>query len=247
MIDYGLFDLTTRDGRVYEALLRETRVSIRNIAERTGINRGSVYESLKALIAAGLVTYVEQGKAVRYTAENPEKLHEIINERRRLLREAHKEVDTYIQQLPFDQNEPSMFRFASFYDGDEGLANMLRDVLSTCRVQNLTEYRVISSPRVSEYLYNNFKHYTNERIKQGLSVKVLRQGKAVRAEADLAEWKMLPNESADTGCYTIIYGSKLAIASIDTYNHTSGIIIDNVGVAQTQAKIFDTTWTGLPS
>jgi sugar-specific transcriptional regulator TrmB len=247
MIDFGLFGLSTRDKRVYEYLLKTEAVSIRNAAENTGINRGSVYESLKALIAAGLASHIQVGKSIRYSAENPEKIHEMINEQRRRLRDAHSETDGYIRALALERNEPSVFQFASFYDGDEGLANILRDVLSTCRLQKVTEYKVISSPRVSDYLYNNFKHFTRERIKQALRVKVLRQGEAARSEAELAEWKMAPSHISDTGCYTIIYGTKVAIASIDKYNHTSGIIIDNTGVAHTQAKMFDLVWDSLGS
>lgn len=244
-MDFEVFGLSHRDKRVYEALLATGITSIRNIAEVTRINRGSVYESIKALSKAGLVGHVEAGKSVRYKAQNPEIIHEIINERRRELHDAHSATDNYIKSLALDRNEPGIFQFASFYDGDEGLANMLRDVLSTCRLQNITEYQVISSPRVSDYLYNNFKHFTRERIKQGLFVRILRQGPAVRGEAELAEWRIATPHFRDTGCYTIIYGTKVAIASIDEYNHTSGIIIDNKGVADTQSAMFDIAWANI--
>ena len=242
MIDFKVFGLINRDKKVYDALLINSQVSIRRIAEITGINRGSVHESLKDLTSAGLVSHFKTGQTIRYVAENPEKLHEIINEKRRTLLESHSDVDTYINALDLSRNEPGVFQFASFYDGDEGMASILRDVLSTCRTQNIAEYRVISSPRVAEYLYNNFRHYTRERIKQKLTVRVLRQGSAPQQEIDLSEWKTLSGDANDTGCYTLIYGTKLAIVSIDTYNHTSGIIIDNAGVSKTQENIFDLLW-----
>lgn len=244
MIDFSIFGLNNRDKRVYDALLENTSASIRGIAEATTINRGSVYESLKALTSVGLVTYINEGKTTRYVAENPEKLHEIINEQRRQLSDAHADVDGYIKKLELDRVDPGVFQFASFYDGDEGMASMLRDVLSTCRTQKIKEYRVISSPRVSEYLYNNFRHYTRERIKQGLHVKVLRQGAASQQEAELSEWRIVTDSPIDTGCYMIIYGTKLAIASIDKYNHTSAIIINNSGVSKTQGNLFDLIWKG---
>lgn len=234
--------MTTRDKRVYEALAGYRHASIRAVAEQTGINRGSVYESLKALTAAGLVSHVVEGKTVRYVAENPEKLHEIINEKRRLLGEAHHAVDNYVQTLALEQPTLGGLSFASFYDGDEGLASILRDVLSTCRVQNVTEYCVIASPRVSAYLYNNFRHYTRERLKQKLRVRVLRQGQAGGDDVELAQWRMLPHTMASAGCYTIIYGTKVAIASIDAGNHAGGIIIDNADVARTHTALFNMAW-----
>jgi sugar-specific transcriptional regulator TrmB len=242
MIDFSIIGLSVRDKRVYDALLHNTSASIRTIAEATGVNRGSVYESLKALMSTGLVTHVNEGKMLRYVAESPEKLHEIINEKRRVLLETHSEVDVYIQQLDIDRGEPSGSQFATFYEGDEGMASILRDVLSTTRTQEIKEYVVISSPRVSEYLYNNFRHFTRERIKHGLKVRVLRQGSTAREEAELSSWKLVPGHSRDSGCYTIIYGSKVAIISIDSYNRTSGIIIDNEGVATTQKNLFELLW-----
>lgn len=242
MIEYGLIGLTTRDKRVYESLLTMDNASIRSISDVTGINRGSVYESLKSLLNSGLVSHIAKGKVIRYQAEDPEKLHELISERKRRLSKAHKNVDAYIKQLASTQIAPSIFQFASFYDGDEGLANILRDVLSTCRLQDITEYRVISSPRVSEYLYNNFKHFTQERIKQKLHVKIIRQGKTERGEADMAKWKNLLDYPGDTGCYTLIYGTKTALVSIDKYNHTSGIIINNKGITDIQSRLFDSVW-----
>ena len=245
MIDFGLFGLTRRDQRVYEALLHQPHASIRSVAEATSINRGSVYESLKALMRVGLVSYIETGKSVRYAAERPEKLREVLNEQRRKLSEARDDIDAYARSILPGEGRTDALQFASFYDGDEGLANILRDVLATCRLQHIDSYRVISSPKVSEYLYNNFKHFTRERIKQGLFVQILRQGAAVRGEAILAEWRMMPERVQDTRCYTLIYGTKVAIASIDELNHTSGIIIDNPGVARTHSMMFDMVWQGL--
>lgn len=245
MINFSVFGLTNRDKRVYDQLLLQSRTSIRGIAESTGINRGSVYESLKSLMSAGLVATLQQGRTTKYIAEDPEKLHELINERRRNLSDAHADVDVYIQQLALQKIEPSTFQFATFYDGDEGMASILRDVLSTCRVQNVSLYKVISSPKVAEYLYNNFRNFTRERIKKGLCVHVLRQSTKAQKNAKLSEWRVIPDTEFDTGCYTIIYGTKLAIISIDRYNHTSGIIIDNVGVAKTQENIFGLVWNSL--
>ncbi|MFZ1250304.1 MAG: helix-turn-helix domain-containing protein [Candidatus Microsaccharimonas sp.] len=241
-MDFSLLGLNTRDKRVYEALSLSKRASIRRLSELTGINRGSVYESLKDLMAIGLVNYVLVGKTKKYIAEDPEKLHEIINEKRRQLDEAHSDVDQYISRSQQFESKSDITQFASFYEGDEGMANVLRDVLTTCRLKNLKEYRVVSSSKVSEYLYNNFRHYTQERIKQGLSVKVLRMNAPASNEiAELTSIKTLSMPHRQS-CYIIIYGSKVATISIDRLNHTSAIIIENDSVVETQSAIFDHAW-----
>ena len=246
MVDFEQIGLTNRDRRVYEALVQIPRSSIRRLAEATNINRGSVYESVKDLRAAGLVSQITVGKSLRYSAADPEKLQELVNEKRHNLVEMQHSLAAYIESLGQYTHQSGFKQFASFYDGDEGLANILRDVLTTCRTENINQYRAISSPKVSEYLYNNFAQFTREREKQGLFVKVLRQGKPLRPLSDKALSKMLPEQYVDSQNYVLIYGSKLAIVSLDDTNHTSGIIISNRGISQLHAQLFDIVWATSP-
>lgn len=245
MIDFEQIGLTTRDKRVYEALLKIPRSSIRRLAETTGINRGSVYESVKDLELAGLVSRITIGKSLRFSAADPEKLHELINEKRQSLKDMQQGLAEYIDILSQYTAHSGFKQFASFYDGDEGLANILRDVLTTCRTEKISQYCAISSPRVSEYLYNNFAQFTREREKQGLFVKVLRQGKPLRPLSEKALSKMLPGQYIDSHNYVLIYGSKLAIVSLDDANHTSGIIINNRGISRLHAQLFDIVWASV--
>ena len=60
-MDFSLIGLSVRDKRVYEALINSPEASIRTIAEQTGINRGSVFESLKDLQRVGLVDVKKAG------------------------------------------------------------------------------------------------------------------------------------------------------------------------------------------
>ncbi|HET8709444.1 MAG TPA: helix-turn-helix domain-containing protein, partial [Candidatus Saccharimonadales bacterium] len=63
--DFKEIGMETRDKRVYEALVSQPKASLRQIAAVTGINRGSVYESIKDLAAAGLVGTIQSGKQTR--------------------------------------------------------------------------------------------------------------------------------------------------------------------------------------
>lgn len=240
-MDFSLFGLSGRDKRVYEALLASPVSSIRSLAEYTNINRGSVYESIKALRAQGLVSYVEVGKQVRYSAEDPELLHELIRERRSALKELHSSVDTYISHLALERHNPDSFHFASFYEGDEGLATILRNVLSTCKKQGAHEYLALASPKVSEYLYTNFPHFTRERVRNGIRVRVVRQGRSAGDMAELAESRSFEGQ-VDSRCYTLIYCNKVAFITLNLYNRTHGVIIENEGVAYTQAALFEAAW-----
>ena len=241
-MDFSLIGLSSRDKRVYETLVQHPEASVRKIAERTSINRGSVFESLKDLLAAGMVAQVVYGKRLVYRAKDPRVMYEIVNEKRRELLQARTEVENYATSLTGLSGVADDFHFTSSYRGDDGLAAILRDVLKTCRTDNVTEYCAISSPKVSRYLYNNFPYFSHERAKRQLSVRVLRQGERVSEPAEYAESRYLSSAPYDTGCYTLIYSSKVAIITIDSYNRTSGVIIDNHYFADVQRQMFDVMW-----
>ncbi len=238
-----MIGLSNRDKRVYEALVQNPEASVRKIAEHTGINRGSVFESLKDLLAAGLVTQVVYGKRPVYRAKDPQIIYEIISEKRSELLQAKAGLESYITSFSGRANDPGFFHFTSAYQGDEGLAAILRDVLKTCRISGIHEYRAISSPRVSRYLYNNFPHFSRERVRQKLVVRVLRQGVSIRDETGFAESRYLGQSPYDTGCYTLIYGRKVSVITINQLNETSGVIIDSPFFADVQRQLFDAMWS----
>lgn len=241
-MDFALIGLSNRDKRIYEALVRLPQSSIRAIAETVNIDRGSVLESIKALVAVGLVTRVTFGRRMAYRAKDPEILHELIKEKQRELLEAKNALDKYTSKLTIQPDNPNMFHFASSYEGDDGLATILRDVLKTCRRQKVRQYDAISSPRVSTYLYNNFSHFSRERVRQELNVRVLRQGKPLRELMDYASTRYIDSRPKDSGCYTLIYGTKVAVITIGKYNQASGLIVDEESFAAVQRQLFEATW-----
>lgn len=242
-MDFSLIGLSNRDKRVYEALINNPEASVRKIADYTHINRGSVFESLRALLERGLVTQVIYGKRVMYRAKDPEVIYEMLDEVRATLREARHDLGVYIAGFDGVANNNELFHFVSAYKGDEGLAAILRDVLKTCRKSGEQHYLAISSPKVSRYLYNNFPHFTQERVRQQLTVHVLRQGQAIHEQADYAQSRYLGDAPYDTGCYTLIYSTKVAIITINEYNETSGVIVDNGNFADVQRQLFMTMWS----
>lgn len=241
--DFKEIGLTTRDKRVYEALLSKPRVSLRQIAVMTGINRGSVYESVKQLTAAGLVGSYQVNKRLHYAATEPRVIIELLKERQAKAASAEAQAAAYIRQIataPTDE-QPVTPPFARHYEGDEGVAAILRDVIATCQ-ELVTSYRAISTNRVRNYMYQNFPNFTQRRIAEGIAVRVIAVGAGGSDDA-LSERKWLvANRSKGPNCYTLIYGDKTALISINDTNIVSGIVIDNAGVTQLQKELFDSLW-----
>ncbi|MCA9326950.1 winged helix-turn-helix transcriptional regulator [Candidatus Saccharibacteria bacterium] len=237
--------LETRDKRVYEALIASPQSSLRKIAADTGINRGSVYESIKKLAEKGLVGSIEVGKQRRYTASSPQTIIELLHERQQQAAQAQAAAAEYIAELPQPSGEHAGGTFATFYEDHEGIAAILRDVIGTCRAMKKPSYQVISTNRVRQYMYQNFPNFTQRRIAEGISVQVIGVGTS-GSQDKLSERKTLITSGEDSpNCYTLIYGDKAAFITIDDANVLAGIVVDNSGVAHLQKELFDHLWQTL--
>ncbi|HVS58599.1 MAG TPA: helix-turn-helix domain-containing protein [Candidatus Saccharimonadales bacterium] len=240
-VDYAPLGLEPRDIRVYEALYRLKRGSLRAIAETTGLNRGTVYEIVKKLIGLGLVSFTQIGERRHYHAAKPDVLVSLIRERRDQLQQLEATATTYASQLRSAVHQSEEYT-ASFYEGDEGVASILRDVLQT--VQQLDEkvYCTISSRQASSFIYSNFKSFSRQRVKLGIRVRVL-SDTPPSDRLVLAERRQLPLTSQQSlNGYIMVYGDKTTLISLSDTNELSGIVITDRGTANMQRLIFEQLW-----
>lgn len=238
--------LTKRDMRIYEALFRVPNTSLRALSDVTGINRGTVHESIKSMTKIGLVSYFEIGKQRKYVAQDPSTIMTLVKERQQSLRDAESQTRAYITSLQQLTKAVPHESFATFYEGDDGIAAILRDVLSTTKFLQPREYCVISSKYVREYLYRNFPSFTRQRIRQRIFVRVIAIGEGGTTD-DQSNRKWLPpsEDSAAPNCYTLIYGDKTAFISLDAQNVPMGIVIHNAGMTALQRLNFEAIWASL--
>ncbi|MBX6334485.1 winged helix-turn-helix transcriptional regulator [Candidatus Saccharibacteria bacterium] len=244
--DYRELGLEPRDKIVYETLYKLDKVSLRSIAQETGMNRGTVYEVIKKLTSLGLITFTQVGERRYYSPAPPEVFRELIRERRDQLQQLEVAAEEYIRSLESKQPVTGPGYFASFYEGEEGVAAILRDVLQTMRGLEKREYCVFSSERASKVIYNRFRNFSRQRVKLGIFVRVI-SDKPPSDKVILAERRQLPAGRQFLNGYTLIYGDKTALISVGETNTLSAIVITDNGVANMQRLIFEQLWQSLES
>ena len=233
--------LDDREIAVYRALLRLGPVSIRDIAEAAGINRGTTYETLKQLASKGVVNYLPRGKRRVFQAEEPEQLLALGERRQQALSLAmdqlRKEVIPELKQSRA-KFSPGNVRF---YEGDDGVELVLRDILDSAGRDPERGYSVISTKTLREHLYRPFPNFTRQREERGISVRVIAVGEG-GDEAEYAERKWLPAGDATDASYIAIYPPKVAMITLADRNYPVVVIIDSAAIASTQQLLFDTLW-----
>jgi sugar-specific transcriptional regulator TrmB len=229
----------------YWALLNLESVSIRKIAELSGINRGTTYEALKILMSAGLVTTRKSGEREYYSAESPEKIFDLIRDRRKELWHVQEDAKKVIPEVLARTARPAGRPIVKYYEDDDGVVMILRDVLQTCGQMSNPLYCAYSTRPIRKYLYRKFSDFTKRRIAEGIEVQVIAIGQGGESD-ELSKRKWLDSKSAnDISSYTIIYGNKVAQISISDDFTPYGVVIEDAGVASLQRLMFDKLWSVL--
>ncbi|WP_191601683.1 TrmB family transcriptional regulator [Marinomonas algicola] len=233
--------LTPRETQLYQTLLQLGHASIRDIAEKSGINRGAAYESLKQLQVKGIVSYFPKGKRRFFSAESPDILLRLAEEKQQRLEKTIESLKTTIipslQQQQPDYNQANV----RYYEGDDGIEWVLRDILDVVSQQEKKEYCVFSSKPIRPYLYRPFPTYTKHRVKLGINVKVIAIGDGGE-EAELSQRKWIKTDGAVDASYIAIYPPKCAIISLANNNFPSAVVLESKDIAKAQQIIFDTLW-----
>ena len=234
-------DLSDREIAIYEALLKSGPASIRDIASRTSINRGTTYETLKQLANKGIVSYFPKGKRRFFMAEDPDRLLKLAERKQQALSSAidqlQREIVPGLKDLKPDFS-PGNVRF---YEGDDGVELVLRDILDSASRSEDKHYAVISTKTLREHLYRPFPNFTKQRVALGINVKVIAIGEG-GDEAELAERKWLPAGDAKDASYIAIYPPKIALITLASSNFPVVVVIDSPAIAATQKLLFGTLW-----
>lgn len=237
------FNITA--AKTYRALLELESVSIRKVAAATGINRGTTYEAIKHLVAAGLVSVRKTGQREYYTAETPEKINDIIRDRRKELIQTAESAKTIIPNIVAQKVRPQGRPLVRYYEDDEGIVTILKDVLQTCRTLQKPEYYAYSSRSIRKYLYRRFPEFTDKRVRENIHVRVIALGEGGEiTTASERKWLEVTNNE-EVSSYTIIYGNKVAIISLSNDFTPYGVIIEDPGAAGMQKVLFEKLWDKL--
>lgn len=238
---FSQLGLDERQVSIYKALLALGPSPIRTIAERAGVNRGTTYDNLKLLQQLGIVTYLPKGKRRFFSAREPEVLLQLAEERQHNLERAIGQLKSRV--IPELHHLKPDFSAANvqFYEGDDGIEQVLRDILNTVGSQRERVYSVFSSKPIRQHLYRPFPTFTAQRIARQIRVRAIAIGDGGES-AELSERKWIRTDGHVDAAYIAIYPPKCAIISLASANYPTAVVIHSNEVAAAQQIVFDTLW-----
>jgi len=230
------FGLKNKESTVYLAALELGTTTVSQIAKKAAIKRTTVYDILDSLIIKGLIGQTKKGKKRYFYAEDPEKLHKLLEEKKSKLMEI-------LPQLKSIYNVSGTKPKIRYYEGKEGLRDVYRDTLTY-----KGEMQAFLSENVLKYLGEEFmREYLKRRIKSKIFARVIGPDTAEIRKYKAADKKGLKiTRIVDKKKYPFsiemnIYGNKIAFMS---FKEELGIIIESNEIAKNMIALFDLAWKG---
>ena len=238
-----LLGLTPKDFDVYVALLRLGTAPLRRTAEESGYNRGTTYDSLKRLLAAGIVSYVDATSHRYFTAEDPQKLRSLATQKEVAVQEAQLKIDSLLPEFRTIADSAKYRAAVRYYEGSSGIREIMEDILAITEKLSDKTYRVYSSAKIREAISEVWSGYNQARVKRNVFVKAIALGDGGTVHGlDQRRWL---SKTASSSAYIIIYGKKTAYISADKDKKLFGAVIDDESITSTQKMIFDAVWESL--
>lgn len=233
--------LNDKEIRVYLALLSGGACSAKRLTKDTELTKYAVNEAVKRLRELSLISAYQKHKKQQFVAENPEKLMELAVKREQNMSEIKRRVNEMLPELKTIYAHGGNRTSVKYYEGMKGLEIILKDVLTTMsEYSGEKNYRVFSSSKFRQFIYDNFPNFTKDRINREIHVRILVMGEE-RPNRPLMEQKTIPVQEGAPN-YSIIYANKVAFISLDENELVTGFIIEDSCIAQTQQIIFEQIW-----
>lgn len=161
--------------RVYLSLLKLGSVQAMSIAKETFLRKSTIYETLRRLEEKGLVSNITKNSTRYYEAVQPERLLDIIKEKKQQIELQEKNLEETINKIKQGLGKPKPQAEAHILIGIEGFKTMRRDVLKNSKGEHLL---IGAISRESEVMPAFFKEWNKQRIKNKITIKILHKQSA---------------------------------------------------------------------
>ncbi len=236
--------LNDKEARVYLAALELGEASVQEIAQKSGVKRVTAHVAIEKLKIEGLLYEEKKGKRRRIIAEMPEKLIEILLNKKNKIEVQMAEFRKLLPELDSIYNYSEIKPKIRFFSDLDGLKQIYQDTLAVGEeILAFTAYHK-ADKKLAEWLD---KVYIPARIKKNIKARVIApSSEFARGHIELdkkqkRETLLVPRNKFPFSIEVNIYGPKVAIISF-TQKELMGVVITSQEVSNTFKLIFKLAW-----
>jgi sugar-specific transcriptional regulator TrmB len=235
--------LSKGETKVYLALLKLGSTKTGQLASKAGVSTSKVYKILDRLEKKGLAGHATKGKIRYYSAMEPNRIIEYLDEKEREISEKKELIRNMIPQLEMERKLAGSESEAVVYKGFKAISNFFRNILDDLHAGE--EYYVLSAgygedlPGVRSF----FQNYHTQRAKKKIKVKMLAnydiKNTIVPATKLNSEVRFLP-ERFISKMLVVFYKEKTFLFFLA--KDPMGFLIKSKEIAESFRSYFDTLW-----
>ena len=235
--------LTKNEIKIYLALLKLGRTTSWNIIKNTGVHTSKVYDGLQRLLDKGLVSYVIISNTKNFSATDPSRLLDFLDDKKRTIESQEKEIKKIIPALRIEINSNTEETKAEIFKGWKGMETVYKMLRETLKKGDIN-YVIGASKgedleQVKIFFNKHLKGLANKGIKQKIIYNEEARGniEEIKKHLKLFEVKYLDNT---TPAEINIWDDRV-MTIILTKNPTI-VLISDAKVADSYRAYFEILW-----
>jgi len=235
--------LTPNQASIYDALIQKGPLPASKIAIEVKLSRPLAYKVLDELVDMGLVEKQDKPQSVaKFGASHPLKLKEIADKRLEAAQGAKSALEGTLGKLISDFNLISGKPGIRFYEGKEGIREVMNDALtSTTEI-----YSYVDIDAVEHEIPDISRDFAKARQKLGLKKKNIGVDTPENRQeiegyyTDVTEERLIPWPTKSFGTVMQIYDGKVSYFTLG--DKMVGIIIADPHIYEMHRSLFEFTW-----
>ncbi len=227
--------LSKNEAKVYLAGLELGETSVYRLAKKSGVKRSTTYLAVESLKEKGLMSSYHSKNATICSSENPKKLANVLEERKKALDKIMPELLAFNNLI---DKKPKI----KYFEGSGAYKEVFEDVLK----YSGTEMLGMFNERFWDYEKYFTGHFMPKRKEKKIWARILFRDspelRQVSQEGDkhFFQSKLVPSEKFKIEIEMVIYGkNKIGMVS---YDEEMAIIIESQKIYDTQKSIFEVIW-----
>lgn|SRR3989344_1982273 len=235
--------LTKGEIKVYLALLKLGQSSTGPVAKEAQVSRSKLYFILDKLAKKGLSGHVVKGKIKYFTAMEPKRILQYIDERNKQFNEQRSIVEKIIPKLEIEQRLNKQKTEAALYEGFRSIKNFYLNILDDLSPGECYYVLGASYGENRKGIREFFEIYHKQRSQRKIKVKMLvnydAKDRLVKSTFLNAEIRFLP-QYLISNMIVVFYKNKSFIFFLS--EHPVGFLIESEEVTRGFKSYFDTFW-----
>lgn len=239
LTDFGFSD---KEIPVYLSLLELEVATASQIADRSDINRSTVYVVLESLQKRGLVsTQKEEESITKYTPAPPERLLQMAEEEtkkyKNLIGQLHSVLPEIKSKYPGNKQRPRV----RLYEGKEGLISAYEDTLTSS--EEILAFASIEN--MHKAIPGYFPDYYIRRANKGISIRSIHPDTEEAREREKSNKKelrisaLVPANRYSFSPEINVYDNKIVFMS---FVEKFSLIIESKEMTEAFKKVFELAW-----